>query len=194
MRVGHRMANLPKQAHSLRPAQLAFPSPGVDGQAVDVLHHEIEQPGISAAAVVQPRDVLMFQIRQQFAFAAEAFLERSGGVPDEFESYRFAEGIVGTFGQIHAGHSTAADFPYDLIIADNVAWRGEVLVGSGLRIEERLAAEQIPGCREGFRHVDSRVPECGVVAEAGSKSTAIRFRDGRERDPPAPGSPSSVGR
>src|SRR5260370_42535685 len=67
---GH--ADRPKNLQPRLEAWLLFRAPDVQGFAIDVLHDEIRKPLRSRAAIEQPRDILMLELRQDLPLQPKA--------------------------------------------------------------------------------------------------------------------------
>ena len=65
-------ANCLEQPQAVRDRQPVMITIARDRLAIDVLHHEIRIPVFGIAAVEQPRDVGMIEVRQDLTFATEA--------------------------------------------------------------------------------------------------------------------------
>ena len=72
MGIRNRRTNLAEQLQDFAQRRLAFRQVTVDGDAVDVFHHQ-EGPAIRGGSAVQePRDVGVFQAGQDLALLAQA--------------------------------------------------------------------------------------------------------------------------
>ena len=92
----------------------------VDRFPFDVLHDQERQAVLGRAAIENPRDVGMIEPCQDLALALEApghFLAVEPAL-DDLDGDLLFEGLVGTRGQIHPAHPTAAEFAHHAIRAD----------------------------------------------------------------------------
>ena len=72
VRVGHGCADFAEQIEPLLVCELMAVAIGRKRLALDVFHDEVGQAVVGRAAIDQPRDVRMIELRQNLALVAEA--------------------------------------------------------------------------------------------------------------------------
>ena len=92
----------------------------VDGQALDVFHHQERHAVVGHAAVVEPGDVGVLERGQDLplvAQTAQAFGTRPP-LPDELERHLLLELSVGPFGEVDRAHAALTDLAKQAVGAD----------------------------------------------------------------------------
>jgi RNA polymerase sigma-70 factor, ECF subfamily len=119
VRLLHGLADLAEKAQPRRDVQPVRRAVLVDAPPLDELHDEKRQPLGGRAAVEQPRDVGMLDLREDLPLAAEApherlVAERRG---HDLDRDRLPVLVVGAVGQVDDAHAAAPEFPDDLVRA-----------------------------------------------------------------------------
>ena len=120
MRELYGRADLPEQFEPCGHRQCARIAVRGEWLSLDVLHREVRMAIHRHTAVEQPREVRMFQRRENLSLAAEATHGRLAHRLRTQELHRdaLAELIVVARGFVHGAHATDADAPRDLVDAD----------------------------------------------------------------------------
>src|SRR5687768_8169013 len=92
----------------------------VDGQTVDILHHEIREPLAARAAVKKPRDVRMLESREDLALVSKA-LQHGVAIHaalDEFDGGAHGELRIVALAKKDGTHAATPQLAHDPIRAD----------------------------------------------------------------------------
>ena len=120
MRELHRRTDLNEQLEALADEQRAAVAVGVDGLAVDVLHHQIGRAVLEIAAVDQPRNRRMIERGENMAFAVQAAAQPR--VQCRMMQHLDGDGLlvlrIVSLGAIHRAHAAVPENGYDAIVAD----------------------------------------------------------------------------
>jgi hypothetical protein len=157
---------------------------GIDGGAIDELHHQEGAPPLVRAAVEETADVGVLQAREDPALAVEALLrlavrERQR---QHLQGHLLFEGPVVALGEVHRRHPAAGDLPDDAVGAELRAFGDRRLRRVVLR-----GAERAPRLRHPSAEIDRLI---GIVGRAQQpldvrRQGRIADGDGREKRPPA---------
>ena len=92
----------------------------VDGNAVDVLHSDVELAVFGGAAIEQVGDGGMTEAGQDLSFAPKTLAERLQfeGQPDDFQGHLLIEFASGAVRQVDRAHTAAANQAIEQIRAD----------------------------------------------------------------------------
>ncbi len=122
----HRLANILEECEPLRLAKLAFRAKAVDGNAVDVLHGQVEVAFRSHATVDEAGDERVLQPGKNLSLLAEAFAKKIGGQRqvDELDRNLLIKLTVRTMSQIDGPHPAASQKTIDLVGTDAFAFEG----------------------------------------------------------------------
>ena len=91
----------------------------IDGQSIDVLHHEVEQLVGSRAGIQQPRDVGVLEPREQFPLAQEPVSQRQEPRGQELHRHALGKRAVVALGQIDSTRAAGAEQSQQTIRTDD---------------------------------------------------------------------------
>ena len=112
--------DLHEEAEAFGDRQVRLATVVVDGLALDVLHDEVGHAAGHGAAVDQPRDVGVIELREDLPLALEprdAVLDAEAE-PDHLDRRPALERLVHALGQVDGAHAAAADAPQDPVRPD----------------------------------------------------------------------------
>jgi hypothetical protein len=109
--VGDGVAHLQEEPQAVGHGQAVPVGVGVDRLAVDVLHDQIRQPFVGAAAVHQPGDVGMVKRGEDLPLRAEAREDVVGVHPalDELDRHRLGEAALSSLGPVDRAHPSPVE-------------------------------------------------------------------------------------
>lgn len=120
MRVLHRVADRAKQFQACWLGKFLLFAVRRDGRTCDIFQHDVMPPVGGRATIQQPRNIWMFEPRQNLSFLAKALhnLITTNAGPDEFDRHLFMKSFVHPMRQKHRAHAAPPDLADDLIRPD----------------------------------------------------------------------------
>ena len=105
--VRHRQAHLAKEAQAVFEAESSISAVTIDRLAFDVLHHEVRRAVRARAAIDEPCDVGMFEVREDLALRAEPFalMLRCERAAQHLDRDLFAILVIRPFREIDHSHA-----------------------------------------------------------------------------------------
>ena len=144
---------------------------GVEGNALDALHHDVGHAILGGPAVQQPRDVGMIQGRQDAPLLEEPLHQRAArrSAAHDLDRHLLLEGGIGALREVHHGHPALSQLPDDPVGPDRSARDGR------RGALERRRGDRLRGAAGHDRRGFQEVAGSGVRAQEGFHLAAQRL-------------------
>ncbi|CAM4072987.1 hypothetical protein ROSA5918_21850 [Roseateles saccharophilus] len=145
MRMGHGRQHVEEEADAGRDVQRLLLAVLVDGQALDILQHEIGLAAVVHAGIQQPRDMRVRKPAEDLALAGEAgratAAEHAGA--EELDRNVALEAAVGPARQPNRAHAAPAQFALQHIGPDVQAGQVGRLIGCRQRVDDGACRRRV---------------------------------------------------
>jgi len=131
VRVLHGRADTEEQLQAGTSRELVQAAILVDRNALHVIHHQVGQPVLSAAAIQQLHDIGVVQRGEGLPLVPKA-MNDFGGVeagPQHFDGHAHTELLVVALAQVHDSHSAFTQLANDLVCANSLPCQGGGIEG-----------------------------------------------------------------
>ena len=164
-------AHVAEQAQALAVGQPPAVAVLIDGLPLDGLEHEVGQTILGGTTVVQLGDVGMIQGGEDLPLVAEAAQDVLGvhAALEDLDGHLTLEVGVVAVRQVHGAHTSLAEAPVDLVVAEHLPLPGHGIALPGEHVRGLGAdgiLEEAPGALQAGEQLLDALDEVGLVGVA----------------------------